>query len=92
LTVNVRSPTAIVALRGFTSLFLSTENETTPLPVPGLPDVTASQPALLVADHWQVAGAVREKLLETLSLLKDALLGEISTAQRSDASSRTDTD
>src|SRR6188768_1087085 len=75
-TVNVRSPTLIVPVRGETSRFRSTEYATVPLPMPGLPLVTATQDALLVAVHPQWAGAVTEKAPVTLSLLYEALVGE----------------
>ena len=51
-----------------------------PFPVPGLPAVTASHVALLVADQTQCAGAVTVKLPVTPSLLYEALLGESSSA------------
>ena len=63
-----------------------------PFPVPGLPDVTRSHAELLVADHGHVVGATTAKLPVAPTLLKDALLGEISIVQGSRASSRTDTD
>jgi hypothetical protein len=81
VTVNVRSPAVIVAVRLVTFRFLSTEYETLPLPVPGLPPVTLSHAALLVADHGQPSGALIAKLPDASSLSNDALLGEMSTAQ-----------
>ena len=62
------------------------------MPVPGLPDVTLSQAASLVADHGQCAAAFTKKLPVVLSSVKDALLGEISSVQASRPSSRTVTD
>ena len=49
---NVRLPTVMVPLRSVSSLFLSTEYPTVPLPVPVLPDVTAIHAVVLTADHW----------------------------------------
>src|SRR6185436_11713241 len=85
-------PTAIVPVRAEVSLFRSTEYDTVPLPVAGLPDVTLSQLAPLVADHWQPGGVLTAKLPVALSLLKDALGGEMSIVQGTAASSRTATD
>ena len=92
VTVNDRSPTVIVLVREDASLFRSTEYDTVPFPVPGLPDVTLSQAAPLVVDHWQPAGVLTVKLPVALSLLKDALLGEMSIVQGSAPASRMVTD
>jgi len=92
VTVNDRSPTAMEPVRDAASLFRSTEYDTVPFPVPGLPDVTPSQMAPLVADHWQPAGVLTVKLPAALLLLKDALLGEMSIVQGTTPSSRTATD
>ena len=62
------------------------------MPVPGLPDVTVSQPALLAADHPQCAAAVTAKLPLALSSVTEAWLGAMSIVQASRPSSRTDTD
>jgi hypothetical protein len=91
VTVKVRSPTMIVLLRADRSLFLSIAYDTVPFPTPGLPAVTLSHAAPLVADHGQLAGALTAKLPVALSLLKDALVGEISMVQGTTPSSRTAT-
>ena len=81
----------IVPVRALTSLFLSIEYLTVPVPVPGLPEVTASHAELLVADHGQCAGAVTVRIPAAASLLNDALLGEISSMQVPRPSCTTDT-
>jgi hypothetical protein len=63
-----------------------------PFPVPGLPDVIASQLELLVAVHPQCVGAITAKVPVTPSLLDEAPLGAISSVQASRPSSRTNTD
>jgi hypothetical protein len=60
--------------------------------MPGLPAVTLIHAAPLVADQGQLAGAVTAKLPVALSLLKAALVGEMSIVQGACPSSRTDTD
>ena len=85
MTVNIRCHHVIVPVRGETSRFRSTEYATVPLPVPGLPLVTATQDALLVAVHRQWAAALTAKAPVTLSLLYEALDGEISMAQATSA-------
>jgi hypothetical protein len=52
-----------------------------PLPIPGLPDVMASQAALLVADQTQCDDEVTANVPLALSLLNEAWLGEISIVQ-----------
>ena len=60
LTVNVRSPTAIVPLRGFTSLFLSTENNAAKSP-------RTSRAAL---DQQHLDDACRDLVVDTQSGLQ----------------------
>ena len=76
VTVNDRSPTAIVFVRDV-SLLRSTEYETVPFPLPGLPDVTRNHVTALVAAHSQPPGALTAKLPVASLLLKDALGGDI---------------
>jgi hypothetical protein len=53
VTVNVRPPIAIVAVRGEVLVFAAPLYVTVPLPVPVAPPVTVSHVALLVAVHAQ---------------------------------------
>ena len=92
VTVNDRSPTAIVLVREDVSLLRSTEYETVPFPLPGLPDVTRNHVTALVAAHSQPPGALTAKLPVASPLLNDALGGEMSIVQGTTPSSRTATD
>ena len=92
VTVNDRSPTAIVPVREDVSLLRSTAYETVAFPLPGLPDVTRNHVTALVAAHSQPPGVLTAKLPVASPLLNDALLGEMSIVQETTASSRTATD
>jgi hypothetical protein len=92
VTVNDRSPTAIVPVRDAVSLFRSTAYETVPFPLPGLPDVTRNHVTALVAAHSQPPEALTPKLPVASPLLNDALGGEMSIVQGTTPSSRTATD
>ena len=92
VTVNDRSPTAIVLVRDDVSLLRSTAYETVPFPLPGLPDVTRNHVTALVAAHSQPPGALTAKLAVASSLLNDALGGEMSIVQGTTPSSRTATE
>ena len=58
LTTSSCPATVREPLRGSTELFAATTYDTTPLPSPLAVPEMESHPALLVAVHWQPAGAV----------------------------------
>ena len=62
----------MVPVRSVSSVFLSTEYPTVPLPVPVLPDVTAIQAVVLTADHWHWSPALTAKVPVALSLPNEA--------------------
>ena len=90
--VNVRLPTVMVPVRPVSSLFLSIEYPTSPLPVPVLPDVTAIHAVVLTADHWHWSPALTANVPVALSLPNEAFAGEMSIVQGAWPSSLTATD
>ena len=53
VTVNVRFPMVIVAVRAVARVFCAAVKATVPFPLPEAPDVIVNQPALLMAVHEQ---------------------------------------
>ena len=90
--MNVRLPTVMVPVRSVSSLFLSTEYTTVPLPVPVLPDVTAIHAVVLTADHWHWSPALIANVPVALSLPNEAFAGEMSIVHGAWPSSLTATD
>jgi hypothetical protein len=79
--VNERLPTVIEPVRTVSSLFLSTEYPTVPLPVPVPLDVTAIHPVVLTADHWHWSPVLTANVPVALSFPNDAFAGEMSIEQ-----------
>ena len=76
--VNVLSATVINPTRVVVAELAATWYDTGPLPVPGLPPVTASQEALLVAVHEQSPGAVTANVPRVSSVPTSTSAGEMS--------------
>ncbi len=58
VTVSVRFPMVIVAVRAVVRVFCAAVKATVPFPVPEAPDVTVNQAALLLAVHEQPGAVV----------------------------------